>query len=169
MNPILSSERLLLKPVSEQHLATLLMIYNNKNNMSLIPNGHKQWTLEKLKVKYKSLKQTEGYGIFAILLKGNNQVIGEAGWFDSFNNKNEVELGYIIDEAFWNMGYGTEICNLLIKQGFNHGFKTIIARMYAQNTASVKLSEKCGMNRFSTFYDKKGNQAYEYRLDSPFI
>lgn len=169
MKPILTSERLLLKPVSEKHLVTLLMIYNNKNNMRLIPNGHKQWTHEELKAKYQSLKQTEGYGIFAVVLKGNNQLIGEAGWFDSFNNKNEAELGYIIDEAFWNMGYGTEICNLLINQGFNHGFQTIIARMYAQNTASVKLSEKCGMSRFATFHDKKGNQAYEYRLDSPFI
>ena len=136
--------------------------------MSLIPNGNKLWSLEELKDKYQGLKQTGGYGIYAIILKENNQIIGEAGLFDSFNNTKEVELGYIIDKAHWNKGYGTEVCNLLINQGFKNGFKTIIARMYAQNIASVKLSEKCGMSRFSTFYDKNSNQAYEYRLDSPF-
>ena len=50
-----------------------------------------------------------GYGYFALELKGEGKVIGQAGLMKtSFNGRSAVELGYILDDSYWHMGYASE-------------------------------------------------------------
>ncbi|MCU4165928.1 GNAT family N-acetyltransferase [Carboxylicivirga caseinilyticus] len=166
----ITSDRLILQPLNDDHLDTLLNIYNSETNMKYIPNAHKKWTLKELKAKYHKFETYHEYGIYAIIFKESGKIIGEAGLFDYNNNAHIVELGYIIDSEFWHIGLGTEVCQTLINHCFNEaGFTTIIARMYADNKASVKVSEKCGMLLTSTFTDSNGKQGLEYRSVKPAI
>jgi RimJ/RimL family protein N-acetyltransferase len=81
-----------------------------------------------------------GYGIFSVVAAG--EVIGEAGLFNSFGNNKVLEFGYIIDEKFWNKGYGTEVCKALLDYGFNRlNLEKIVARMYPENIGSVRVCE----------------------------
>lgn len=51
----------------------------------------------------------DGFGYFAVILKENGTLIGQAGLMRSTINGNEaVELGYILDNEYWHNGYGTE-------------------------------------------------------------
>lgn len=112
--------------------------------MKYISNGKYDWTLEELKGKYEKVNTdgySQGYGIFAVVADG--KIIGEAGLFNSFENKKILELGYIIDEKYWNKGYGTEICSGLLNYGFNVlGVEKVVARMYPENTGSIRICEK---------------------------
>ena len=112
--------------------------------MKYISSGKYDWTVEDLKGKYEKVNTDgypQGYGIFSVVADG--KIIGEAGLFNSFENKKILELGYILDNKYWNRGYGTEICEGLLNYGFNVlGLEKIIARMYPENIGSIRICEK---------------------------
>lgn len=148
MIPRLETERLVIRNIGDQDLDPLLKIYTNSKNMRYVSDGRYDWTRDQLYAKYQDNNQNykNGFGIFAVQLKNSGDVIGEAGFFNSFCDLKTLEIGYIVDSKFWNNGYGYEICKALIKYGFEVlELKEIVSRMYAENLASVRLSEKCGM------------------------
>lgn len=159
--------RLNIRDVEESDFNNLLRIYNRKENMQYVSDGNYRWAKEELVAKYRKFSQhiKDGYGIFAVESKDTNQIIGEAGLFNSFDDLSVLELGYIIDFAFWQQGYGTEICQGLIDYAFST-LKTerLIARMYAANQASVLVSEKCGMKRVKIGFTSDGQEFLEYAI-----
>ncbi|GET22122.1 GNAT family N-acetyltransferase [Prolixibacter denitrificans] len=159
--------RLNIRNVEESDFDALLRIYNRKKNMQYVSDGNYRWAKKELVAKYRKFNQhiKDGYGIFAVELKDTNQIIGEAGLFNSFDDLSVLELGYIIDSAFWQQGYGTEICQALIDYAFST-LKTeqLIARMYAANHASVLVSEKCGMKRVKNGFASDGQEFLEYAI-----
>ena len=148
MTIFIETDRLLIREIHPNDIDGLLDIYRDFRNLRFIPNSNLNWTSEKLNEKYSKIIQDykNGFGIFAVQLKDNGQIIGEAGLFNSFNELNHLELGYILDNKFWRKGYGSEICSSLIDYGFNTlNLDKITARMFKGNIASIRLSEKCGM------------------------
>ena len=75
-----------------------------------------------------------------------------------------MEVGYIIDQAYWNKGYGTEVCQGLIDYAFSRlGCTELIARMYDQNMASVRVCEKLGFEYLLTGETTNKKVFREYR------
>ena len=143
MEPIITKS-LLIREIMPSDINVLLSVYSKEENMKHISNGKYDWTIEELKDKYEKVNTDgypQGYGIFSVVADG--EVIGEAGLFNSFGNKKILELGYILDNKYWNIGYGTEICGGLLDYGFNAlGVDKIIARMYPENIGSIRICEK---------------------------
>ncbi len=167
INIIIETPRLWIKEIKNSDLDYLLKIYNNSQNMIFIPNSDFKWTKEKLKEKYDKINKDykNGFGIFAVQIKDTDFIIGEAGLFNSFQDLKYLELGYILDNKFWRKGYGSEICNSLIDYGFKKlNLYKITARMFKQNIASVKLSERCGMSLTKKGQTDKGEYFYEYEI-----
>lgn len=167
MDTLIETKKLWIRKISPNDLDDLLEIYNNSQNMIFIPNSNFKWTKEKLKKKYDEINQdyVNGFGIFAVQIKNQELIIGEAGLFNSFHDSKHLEMGYILDNKFWRNGYGYEICNSLI----NYGFKKLklyklTARMFKQNIASIKLSENCGMNMTNEGQTANGVCFCEYEI-----
>ncbi|GET34332.1 hypothetical protein PbJCM13498_31950 [Prolixibacter bellariivorans] len=163
----LKTARLNIRDVEESDFDKLLRIYNRKENMLYVSDGNYHWSKEQLIAKYRKFNQTvkDGYGIFSVELKATNQFIGEAGLFNSFDNLSVLELGYIIDSVFWQQGFGTEICQGLIDYAFgNLKTKRLIARMYAANLSSIRVSEKCGMKKVKNGFTPNGREFLEYAI-----
>ncbi len=171
---VFETERLIIKQICPEDIKDLLQIYNKVENMRFISKGKHQWTRAELteKLSQSNKDYHSGIGIFALILKSEQTLIGEAGLFNSFGNLKKLELGYIIDSKYWNKGLGKEVCNGLIHYAFDKlQAEELIARMYAENTASVKLSEKCGMiktdsgtttdERAFLVYSKKTSKKYK--------
>jgi RimJ/RimL family protein N-acetyltransferase len=138
--------------------------------MRFISNGKYNWTLKELTEKYEKLNKNYplGYGAFAVELKETGELIGEAALFNSFNDPHILELGYIIDTTFWRKGYGREVCQGLIDYAFQTlGVKRLVARMYADNTASVMLSEICDMTLTNKNRSEKGDVIFRYEINNP--
>jgi len=161
------TKRLLARDVEEKDYIFLLSIYSEKENMKYISCGRYDWTLSQLKEKYQTANAdySSGFGIFTVQTKDSGMIIGEAGLFNSFDDASILELGYIIDSDFWRQGFGTEICAALIKYAFNT-LKTqkVVAQMYADNVASIRLSEKLGMQRTASGETETGQTFYRYEL-----
>lgn len=163
----LETERLVIRNIGDRDLGPLLKIYTDSKNMKYISNGRYDWTRDQLFEKYQGHNQNykNGFGIFAVELKDSEEVIGEAGFFNSFDDLTALELGYIIDSKFWSNGYGYEICKALIKYGFDVlKLKKIVSRMYAENFASVRISEKCGMKKVDNGFAKNSKEYLVYNI-----
>jgi ribosomal-protein-alanine N-acetyltransferase len=168
---IFETKRLNICHAQEKYFNDLLEIYNKPENMCFVSNGKHQWSKKELTQKYERFN-TEyeiGIGIFVVEQKSTGKVIGEAGLFNSFQNLNKLELGYIIDSAYWRKGFGKEICDGLMAYAFEKlRADTLISRMYARNIASVKLSEQCGMRKTDVGLAPNGDRflVYEKRRTS---
>lgn len=57
-----------------------------------------------------------------------------------------VELGYAVHPACWGRGYATAGLSLAIEELFGRGFREIAAGAFAENAASLRCMEKCGMS-----------------------
>ena len=61
----------------------------------------------------------DGYGYFALVLKDGSKLIGQAGLMRSvINGDGAVELGYILDNAYWHNGYATEAARRCLRYAF---------------------------------------------------
>ena len=58
-----------------------------------------------------------------------------------------IELGYVIHPAFWGRGYATEMLKAVIEMLLEEGFSQVITGAFEENTASIRVMEKCGMRK----------------------
>lgn len=69
----------------------------------------------------------------------------------------EIELGYALHPDYWGSGYMTEALKALIGELFRQGYCRIVAGAFAENQASIRVMEKCGMQKI------KKSDRIEYR------
>ena len=100
--------------------------------------------------------------IYAIVIKDVNKVIGHL-IFKEYNNKNEYEIGWIINKDYWNKGYATEASKCIINYGFEvlKLFK-IVGETEKENIQSIKLLEKLGMQ----YSGKNKDGLIEYGIEN---
>ncbi len=68
-----------------------------------------------------------------------------------------IELGYVIHPDFHGKGYMTAALQLAMGELFDMGYQEITAGAFSTNAASIRVMEKCGMERLS------GTEKIEYR------
>lgn len=61
-----------------------------------------------------------------------------------------IELGYVIAPAFWGKGYMTEALTAVIEHLLENGYDEVLTGAFAENLASIRVMEKCGMRRLNT-------------------
>lgn len=85
--------------------------------------------------------------IFAIRLKGSPSIIGGIGLgIDKTNNK--AEMGYWLDEHYWNKGMASEAAKALVAFGFDTlQLHKIVATHFTYNKASGRIMQKIGMQQ----------------------
>ena len=81
------------------------------------------------------------YYYFAIRL--DNKLIGVMKTYES----DYLELGYAINEAYWNKGYATIALRLVTDYFLKMDrIKKIILGAFSDNYSSIRVMEKCGYN-----------------------
>lgn len=169
MNNVKETNRLIIREIKEEDYLNVLEIYRNRSNMKYILTGKYDWTLEELKEKWKKEKyrKEDKTGFLVVSLKSTEKIIGECGLLKTQKPvQEELELAYLIDEKYWGKGIGTEICNFLIREGFeNLGVQNLSAGMYKENIGSSKIVKKLGLILEREFSTKTGIGVEEYKLN----
>jgi RimJ/RimL family protein N-acetyltransferase len=106
--------------------------------------------------------QLYNLGRMALHLKATNEFIGWCG-LKNVMKRHEIDLGYRLHPYFWNRGYATEAAKAQLEAGLNVlNFKRIIGRAHIENTASLKILRKIGMQFVaSEFIDQCPVETYE--------
>ena len=92
-----------------------------------------------------------GVGRFAVVDRYSNEFMGWCGLKYSIERA-EYDIGFRFHKKHWNKGLATETAKACINDGFVRlGIQRIVGRAMAENTASIKVLQKLGMEFKSTF------------------
>lgn len=98
----------------------------------------------KLAISYRTQRPRTRYEL-AIALRATGELIGGCGIEKRPARKDGV-VGYCLNKAYWNKGYGTEVTRALIKFGFTElALHRVTAMCDPANVASYRVLEKAGM------------------------
>ena len=88
-----------------------------------------------------------GFGLWAVILKENNRLIGRCGLVrQPLEGGEAVEVSYLTECEFWNQGFASEAASATLKLGFEkYNLQRIVAFIHPRNTASARVAEKIGM------------------------
>ncbi|MDR2221817.1 MAG: GNAT family N-acetyltransferase [Flavobacteriaceae bacterium] len=146
----LQTERLILNQPHTDDISRLVEIMKNpiyNKNTTNIPFPYTEengqfW----VNLALEGVEQGDKY-IFAIRLKDTPTIIGGIGLgIDKANNK--AEMGYWLDEQYWNTGMVTEAAKALVQFGFDTlGLHKIFATHFTYNEASGRIMQKIGMQQ----------------------
>jgi len=102
--------------------------------------------------------------IWAVFAKDDDRYVGNASLRPRPERQKDWEIGYYLKPDEWNKGFATEIAVRLVRHSFDvAGLDEIYATVDEENSASIKVLEKCGLQFFRKEYDGQG-VFYVYRL-----
>jgi len=144
---ILETPRLVLRKFVLDDAPALEAVLGDPVAMEFYPapldrKGVEGW-IEKNFARY----QRDGRGLWAMLLKASNELIGDCGCvMQEVEGKAEVEVGYHVRRDLWGRGYATEGARACMDYAFAtlHA-KRVISIIRPPNIASRRVAEKNGM------------------------
>lgn len=107
--------------------------------------------------------RTNGFGIW-MFRDPAGEFVGRCGihrW--AFEERGEVELGYIVRSALWSQGYATEMGNAVVEHAFDVlGLRDLVGFTKTGNLRSRRVLEKLGFDFERTFV-ADGEESVLYR------
>jgi len=145
---IFETERLILKPTTEEEADFILKLLNTPKWMKYIGDRDVR-TLEAAKdyIRIKMIPQLErlGYSNYTVIRKTDNNKIGTCGLYDR-EGLNGVDIGFAFLPEYERKGYAFESANKLMNIAFtDFELNEINAFTTKENKSSQKLLEKLGM------------------------
>ncbi len=151
----IQTRRLRIAPLCEQDRPALarLLLDEAVKKTYMIPDLSDEAALDQLMTAFFSLSRTEDRFVRGIYLQ--NTLIGFVNDVDI--TEGAIELGYVIAPDCWGQGYATEMLQAVMPALLDSGFSAVLTGAFAENTASIRVMEKCGMERL------EGTHTVEYR------
>jgi RimJ/RimL family protein N-acetyltransferase len=89
----------------------------------------------------------DGYGLFAVTLKGSEEIIGDCGVIkQNIEGEHLMEVGYHFRRDQWGHGYASEAARACMRLAFHHfGAGKIISLIRPENVPSRRVAERNGM------------------------
>jgi len=143
---ILETSRLILRPFREEDIERFAELTANRDFMrfSLGP-----YTLEQTQgvlQKFLSWDQSGLPSQFAVVLRGDNHLLGYCGFLHHPEVPNEVEIGYRLDPTYWNRGLITEAATAVREHAFTDlKLPRVISLIHPENIPSRRVAEKIGL------------------------
>ena len=165
---VFETERLVLRHMVADDLDALLAVLGDPEAMKYYPStfdrdGVARW-IEWCVESY----EKNGYGLYAMVLKKTNSVIGDCGHArQEIEGATEIEIGYHALREHWGQGYATEAAQGAAAYGFDTlGATRLISLVRPENAASRRVAEKVGM-KIERGIMRKGLRHFVYALDRP--
>ena len=138
----LIGDRIYLSPINKEDFEKYTEWINDLEISMNLGNAHQIYTLHKEKEFLEEVSENS----FAIILKENDQLIGNCGLIDVEQVTKKAELGIFIGEKeYLNRGYGTEAIKLLLDYGFNLlNLHNIMLEVFSFNKRAISCYKKVG-------------------------
>lgn len=163
---IIETDRLILRRLTMDDLTDLHHILSDPESMKHYPKPFDldqsrswiAWNIENYS-KY-------GFGLWAVVLKKDNQFIGDCGiTMQNINGDIVPEIGYHINRRNANKGYATEAAQACMKYAFEIlKFGQIYSYMKYTNIPSQRVAEKNGMKFIAEIDDEKNKKTRIYAI-----
>lgn len=143
----IKTKRLILKPYSEQDIGALIDLLTNPEVTStfMVPELESRSRAEELARKLIVFSQPDDTKHLECGIYLGEKLIGFIN--DCGAEDDEIEIGYVIHPQYQRHGYATEAVHAVITELREMGYRKVTAGYFSENTASLRVMEKCGMQK----------------------
>ncbi len=145
--PTIETPRLILRPLHPDDAADIFSYATNPVVLRFTTAFTPSTLVETREYVKKLLDKPPGSFTLAMVLKENQRVVGVFEFFIK-NNSFRASIDYSMAEELWNRGFMTEAAKNVIDWGFQSypELKEISAAIMPENTGSIRVMEKCGLD-----------------------
>jgi RimJ/RimL family protein N-acetyltransferase len=172
---VLETERLVLRKVGEDDVDAHDRVLNTPTVMRHLGGVMPRETIVERHAKVRRLYAEHGFGFLFMIEKATGELAGYAGLklvdAEQARNMGDHEIGWLVREDRWRMGYAREAAEALIAWAFESiGAPHVVALTSAANEPSWQLMEKLGMARRPDLdfadpnYPPESNPTIQYSL-----
>ena len=144
---ILETERLYLREMNQADFRSLCKIMQDEETMYAYEGAFSDTEVQEWLDRQISRYQKWGFGLWAVIPKETNQMIGQCGLtMQQWKDQEVLEIGYLFERSYWHKGYATEAAAACKKYAFEvlkAGEVCSIIR--DTNTASQNVAIRNGM------------------------
>lgn len=161
---ILETERLLVREIQVSDVQDLYELYADKSITRYMEPLFEsvEDEINYTKDYIKNIYGFYGFGMWILVLKETNQVIGRAG-LEYKEGYDGLELGFMLGTKYQHKGYAYEACKAIINYAVNYlEQKSFRAVVHRDNVSSRRLSERLG---FKENISNVSEEYLEYILD----
>ena len=144
---ILETERLYLREMDQPDFASLCRILKDDDAMYAYEGAFsddevREW-LDRQIARYHKW----GFGLWAVVLKETNEMIGQCGLtMQNWKDGEVLEIGYLFERAYWHKGYATEAAQACKKYAFETlNASEVCSIIRDTNIASQNVAIRNGM------------------------
>lgn len=141
----IQTKRLEIRPYEDRDMEAAVELLKNKTvtKTFLVPDYPAEEDYQKL--FYKLQKDSLDGAHYAGGIYFENRLVGLL--LDVENDGRSVELGYALHPDYYNRGFATEAVNGTVRHLFAKGFSEVLAGAFRENAASIRVMQKCGMQK----------------------
>ncbi len=143
----LTTQRLKLRPFTLDDVDPLYRILLDPDMLRYFPNSAQPSRERVEKIVREQIKHWAkySYGWWALEPITEPKLIGWCG-LQYLPDTDEIEVGYLLDKAYWSQGLTTEAAQISLQYGFeNLALEQIIGITHPDNIASQRVLEKIGL------------------------
>ena len=166
MNPILQTDRLVLRELNVNDSKSFYELNQNQNVIKYTGDtSFENITEAENFLRNYNDYEMNGFGRWAVIDKSSGEFLGWCG-LKYVREIDETDIGFRFFEKYWNRGFATESAMACLKYGFEKlNLKTVFGRAMAENTASIKVLEKIGM-KYEKEFDFVKHKGLIYRINN---
>lgn len=139
VNPTFQTERLTLRPLTEEDAPAFFDIFRDPETMRFMPSLPHQ-SVEETRAHLARELGMSGAVLWAICLRGTNEVIGHVHYLGQTRLPG---MGYIVRRDHWGKGIAPEACRAALSYGFEQlGYDRIELWIDETNHASQRVAQK---------------------------
>jgi RimJ/RimL family protein N-acetyltransferase len=144
---VLETARLRLRRFRDEDADAVFGIIGDRLAMRFYPKAFGREDAKQWVVRNQRRYREDGYGLFAVILKGSEEVIGDCGIIkQNIEDETAMEVGYHFRRDLWGRGYATEAARACMELAFNaFGADKVISLIRPENVASRGVAERNGM------------------------
>ena len=106
---LIETQRLYLRELTQEDYPSLCRILQDEETMyayeGAFTDDEVQTWLDRQFMRYETL----GFGLWAVVLKENDRMIGQCGLtIQTWKEEEVLEIGYLFERKYWHQGYATE-------------------------------------------------------------
>ncbi len=153
INMIFETERLYLREMNQADFHSLCQILQDEDTMYAYEGAFSDEEVQEWLDRQISRYQKWNFGLWAVILKETDEMIGQCGLtIQPWKETEVLEIGYLFNRLYWHMGYAAEAAKACKKYAFDVlKADEVCSIIRDTNIASQNVAVRNGMKRADTW------------------